>query len=191
MPPDPRSLDPRFWYLGLVGLVAVQRLGEMVLSKRHVRRLEQGGGREVGQGHYRWMVILHVAFLGSCALEPWLADRHFGPLAGPVALAVLLAAQGMRIWTMRSLGVLWTTRVMVVPGAERVTTGPYRWMRHPVYLAVFAEIVALPMVFGGWVTAATFTVLNLGIVAARVRIENTVLDAMPIPAGVKGALPWR
>ena len=172
------EVDSRVWYLGLIALVSLQRLWELALSRRHVRELEALGAREVGGDHYRWMVALHVAFLMSCALEPWLADRSFEPLVGGVALAVLAAAQGLRFWTISTLGDLWTTRVMVVPGARRVTTGPYRWLRHPNYVAVIAEIAAIPMVHTAWVTAVVFSLLNLGMLSARLKVERTVVEGM-------------
>lgn len=183
---DPRAIGPRFWYLGLIGLVALQRVGELILSERHIRKLEACGAREVGARHFRWMVIGHAAFLVSSALEPWLGDRHFQPVIGSAALAVLAAAQLIRYWTIRSLGVLWTARVMAVPGVERIRSGPYRWIRHPVYLVVAVEIVALPMVFGGWMTAVTFSLVNSAILAVRITVENSVLDAMPLPVSVEG-----
>lgn len=175
---DVAAVDSRVWYLGLIALISLQRLWELALSKRHARKLEDLGGYEVGGDHYRWMVTLHIAFLISCALEPWLADRRFSPLVGGAALVVLAAAQILRWWTMATLGERWTTRVMVVPGARPTITGPYRWMRHPNYVAVIAEMAAIPMVHTAWVTAVVFSLLNLGVLSARLKVENEVLETM-------------
>lgn len=177
------AVDSRVWYLGLIGLIAVERLWELALSKRHVREIEDLGGYEVGGDHYRWMVVLHVAFLASCALEPWLAERRFSPFIGGVALSVLAAAQGLRFWTISTLGDWWTTRVMFVPGTQPITAGPYRWMRHPNYVAVIAEIASIPMVHDAWVTAVVFSVLNLGILSTRLRVENAIIDTMNAESG--------
>jgi len=187
---DLGAADARLWYLALIGLIAVQRIGELILSNRHVRALEARGAREVGRKHFPLMVIVHSAFLVSSALEPWVADRHFLPVVGGTALVVLVMAQLIRLWTMRSLGVLWTTRVMAVPGIERVTSGPYRWLRHPVYWVVVAEMAAVPMVLGSWVTATVFGLLHLAVIATRIRVENRVLDAMPIPVDRPGGMSW-
>lgn len=172
------AVDSRVWYLGLIALISLQRLWELALSKRHVRRLAERGAHEVGGDHYRWMVALHIAFLASCALEPWLADRRFSPLVGGVALVVLAAAQGLRWWTMATLGERWTTRVMVVPGAPPISTGPYRWLRHPNYVAVVAEMAAIPMVHTAWVTAVVFSLLNLAMLSARLKVESAALETM-------------
>lgn len=169
------AVDTRVWYLGVVAVIAGQRLWELSVSRRHLRILRDRGAYEVGRDHYPLMVTLHVAFLISCALEPWLVQRRFSLLVGGAALAVLAAAQVLRFWTISTLGERWTTRVMVVPGAPLIKTGPYRWLRHPVYLAVVAEIAAIPLLHSLWFTAVVFSLLNLGLLSVRVSVENTAL----------------
>jgi methyltransferase len=163
-------------YTGLVGLVGVERLAELVVAKRNLARSLARGGRETGFGHYPAMVVLHTGLLAGCLLEVWLADRPFVPALGWVMLAVVVVAQALRWWCIRTLGPLWNTRIVVVPGVERVTGGPYRLFPHPNYVAVVAEGVALPLVHTAWVTAVVFTVLNALLLRVRIRSENHALQ---------------
>ncbi len=130
----------------------------------------------MGAGHYPWMVALHTTFLLSCVAEVWFLDRPLRPLVAAVAMLVLGAALTLRWWTLTTLGDRWTTRVMVVPGEDLVTTGPYRWLRHPNYLAVVMEIAAIPMVHLAWLTATVFSFANLVLLSKRIRVEERALD---------------
>lgn len=167
--------DTRVLYTVLVGLVALQRLAELTLSRRHERRLRSRGAVEVGGGHYPWMVALHAAFLASCLAEAWWLGRPFVPALAATALAVLLAATGLRVWTLRTLGARWTTRVLVLPGEELVAGGPYRFLRHPNYLAVVLEVAALPLVHAAWATAIVFSALNVLLLRVRIGVEERAL----------------
>ncbi len=162
----------------LVGAVVVERCIELVISRRHVRALRSRGAFERGERHYPPMVALHGALLLGCAAEPTLGRRPFIPALGLPMLALVLSAQALRWWSIRSLGVHWNTRVVVLPGAPRVRRGPYRWLRHPNYLAVVVEGFALPLVHSAWITAASFTVLNALVLRARIRTENAALTTM-------------
>ena len=162
-------------YTVLVGLVGVERLAELVVARRNLARSLARGGREAGFGHYPAMVVLHTGLLAGCLLEVWLADRPFVPALGWLMLAVVLAAQALRWWCIRTLGPQWNTRIVVVPGATRVTGGPYRLFPHPNYVAVVAEGVALPLVHTAWITALVFTVLNAALLRVRIRTENQAL----------------
>ena len=168
--------DTRVLYTVLVVLVALQRLAELALSRRHERRLHSRGAVEVGAGHYPWMVALHAAFLASCLAEVWWLARPFVPALAAIALAVLVAATGLRVWTLRTLGGRWTTRVLVLPGAALVTGGPYRFLRHPNYLAVVLEVAALPLVHTAWATALAFSASNALLLRVRIRVEERALD---------------
>ncbi len=169
------------WYLLLILAVGVERLAELRLSVRHARWAFEHGGVETGRAHYPPMVALHTGLLVAAPLEVWLADRPFLPWLGWPMLAVVLAAQGLRWWCIATLGVRWNTRVIVVPGLPLVRTGPYRQLRHPNYVAVVAEGVALPLVHTAWVTALVFTVLNAWLLRVRIRTENRALAAA-VPA---------
>ncbi len=156
-------------YLLLIGAVALERLVELVISAQHAAWSFARGGTEHGRGHFPAMVALHSALLLGCAGEVEAAGRPFVPALGWTALAVALASQALRWWCIGTLGPRWNTRVIVVPGLPLVTTGPYRLLRHPNYVAVVAEGVALPLVHTAWVTALVFTALN-AVLLLRFRI---------------------
>ena len=153
----------------VVAATAVERLAELVVSARHARWSFERGGVERGRGHFPTMVVLHTGLLVACVVEVLLAGRPFIPVLGWPALAVVLASQTLRWWCIATLGPRWNTRVIVVPGLPLVTGGPYRVLRHPNYVAVVAEGLALPLVHTAWVTAAVFTVLN-AVLLLRFRI---------------------
>ncbi|MFJ4856279.1 isoprenylcysteine carboxyl methyltransferase family protein [Streptomyces sp. NPDC088730] len=167
------------WYTALVLAVAGERLAELVVALRNTRWALARGGVETGRAHYPAMVALHTTLLLGCLVEVRLADRPFVPLFGWAMVAVVVAAQGLRWWCVRTLGHRWNTRVIVVPGLPLVTGGPYRLLRHPNYAAVAAEGLALPLVHGAWLTAALFTVLNAALMTVRVRCEEAALTAAP------------
>lgn len=163
----------------LIAAVGVERIIELIVSVRNVRWSLARGGVEYGRGHYPFMVVLHLGLLAGAVAEVHLLHRVVQPwLAWPM-LVIVLAAQGLRWWCIHSLGSRWNTRIVVVPGLPLVAKGPYRWLRHPNYLAVVAEGVALPLVGSAWITAAVFTVLNLPLLAVRIRAENAALALLP------------
>jgi methyltransferase len=155
-------------------LHAAQRAGELALSSRHQRALRRRGAVEHGASHFPALVALHVLFPILLTAEV-LGLGARPPAAWPAWLAVLLAAQVLRIWTMAALGERWTTRIWVVPGEALVTAGPYRFLRHPNYLVVVLELLAAPMMFGAWRTAIVIGVLNGFALAVRVRAEERAL----------------
>ncbi|MEV0284954.1 MULTISPECIES: isoprenylcysteine carboxyl methyltransferase family protein [unclassified Kribbella] len=163
------------WYVVLVVLVGFERVAELVVSLRNARWSFAQGGVESGRGHYPFMVVLHTGLLVGCLVEA--AYRPFIPWLGWTMFAVVLLSQGLRWWCIAVLGKQWNTRVIVVPGLQLVARGPYRWMRHPNYVAVVAEGIALPLVHTAWVTAVVFTVLNIPLLAVRIRTEEAALDA--------------
>jgi methyltransferase len=166
-------------YTILVLLVAVERLAELVVSARNLRWSTARGGTEYGQPHYPFMVALHTGLLVGCVAEVWLVDRPFVPALGWPMLALVLAGQALRWWCIATLGHRWNTRVVVVPGLPRITRGPYRWLDHPNYVAVVVEGLALPLVHTAWVTALAFTVLNIPLLAVRIRCEEAALATLP------------
>jgi methyltransferase len=167
-----------FWYTLLILAVAVERLVELVVSKRNWRWSEERGGYELGAAHYPVMVVIHVGLLVGCLVEPLVLDRPFIPALGWSMLAVVAAAQVLRWWCITTLGHQWNTRVVIIPGAERVTGGPYRWIPHPNYVAVVVEGVALPLIHSSWLTAVVFTVLNAVLLHTRLRVENSALVSL-------------
>jgi methyltransferase len=164
-------------YLGLVALVALERLAELVVSQRNLRWAKDQGGVESGRRHYPPMVLLHVGLLAGCVTEVLVADRPFRPVLGWTMVAAVAASQALRWWCIATLGRQWNTRVVVVPGLPLVAAGPYRWLRHPNYVAVVAEGIALPLVHGAWVTAVVFSALNAVLLTVRIRCEDQALTA--------------
>ena len=163
------------WYALLVAVVGLERIAELVVSKRNLAWSRGRGGVEFGSGHYPVMVILHTGLLLGCLAEVFWLDRPFLPMLGWTMLAVVIAAQALRWWCIATLGRQWNTRVVVVPGAPRVTGGPYRLMSHPNYVAVIVVGIALPLVHSAWITACVFTVLNAVLLTTRISTENAAL----------------
>jgi len=165
-------------YALLIGAVGVERVAELVVSRRNLSWSRARGGVEFGARHYPVMVVLHTALLAGCLVEVLALRRRFiGRLGWPM-LAIVLAAQGLRWWCIATLGRQWNTRVVVVPGAGRVTRGPYRVVPHPNYVAVVAEGAALPLVHTAWITALVFSVLNAALLRTRIRVENAALSSL-------------
>ena len=162
------------WLWGIVVLVALQRLAELLLARRNTRDLLAQGGREHGAGHYPAIVALHTAWLVSLVV---FVPAETQP--DPLWLAILVLLQVARAWVIASLGRRWTTRIIVMPQAPLVARGPYRFMRHPNYAVVIAEIAVLPLVFGAWPIALVFSILNAAVLAVRLRVENAVLSRRP------------
>jgi methyltransferase len=162
-------------YLLLLALVALERGVELVVSARNVRTLRARGGVEAGRGHYPAMVALHAGFLVACAVEASQRPSPPPPLLTAAAVALVVLAQALRWWTIATLGDRWTTKVIVLPGAAPVTHGPYRFLRHPNYLAVVVELAALPLVCGAWRTALAFSVANAVVLTLRIRAEERAL----------------
>ena len=166
----------------VVAAVGVERIVELVVSARHVAAAKAAGGVERGLGHYPFMVVLHTGLLVGAVVEVMVADRPFVPWLGWPMLALVVAAQALRWWCIVTLGGAWSTRVVVVPGMQLVTTGPYRWLRHPNYLAVVVEGLALPLVHTAWVTALVFTIANAGLLRVRIRCEDAALRDLATPS---------
>lgn len=162
-------------YTLFVLAVGLERLAELVVSKRHADWAFARGGVEFGRRHYPVMAVVHTALLVSCVVEVVVADRPFLPWLGWPMVAVVLGTQAMRWWCVASLGKQWNVRVIVVPGLPLASRGPYRWLRHPNYLAVTVEVAALPLVHTAWVTAIVFSAANAAILAVRIPVEERAL----------------
>jgi methyltransferase len=160
---------------GYLAALAVEREVELYLSERNARASLARGGVEVGRGHYLSMVVVHTAFLAACAVEPVLWPRPWPLAVSLAALAVALLAMALRWWAVAALGPRWSTRVVVLPGAPPVTGGPYRWLRHPNYLAVTVELLAVPLIAGALWTAVLAAFANAMLLAVRIRTEEQAL----------------
>lgn len=166
------------WYALVIAAVSVERLIEVRVAERNRAVSTSHGGVEFGTAHYPVMVVLHVGLLVGCLAEPVLLHRNFIPALGWPMLAIVVASQALRWWCITTLDYQWNTRVVVIPGARRITDGPYRFIPHPNYVAVIAEGIALPLVHTAWVTALVFSMLNAGLLSARVKVENAALQSL-------------
>jgi methyltransferase len=157
--------------VALLLFVTAQRLGELVIARRNTRRLLARGAFEAAPEHYWLIVVLHAAWLGGL----WLLAPERQP--EPILVMVYGLLQAARFWVLATLGERWTTRIIVLPGAAMVRSGPYRFVSHPNYWVVVAEIAVLPAVFGLYLFAAIFTLLNAAALTIRIRAEENALHS--------------
>ena len=162
-------------YIVFLVLIAAERIVELRISSKNAARAFERGGVEYGQKHFVAMKLLHTLFFFGCGLEVLFLHRPFVPTLGAPMLALALAAQGLRYWAVTSLGKCWNVRVILVPDRPAVTRGPYKYLRHPNYLAVVIEGVAIPLIHSAWLTAIVFSVLNAIILTIRIRCEEKAL----------------
>lgn len=162
-------------YVVLVLAVAVQRIAEVRISRRHVRALKAQGAVEHAAHQVPVMIVVHALWLLACVAEPLMWHRPVVPALSAAALLLLLVGQALRWSARRALGPRWTVPIITVPGAARVTTGPFRYLNHPNYLGVVLEIAALPLVHGAYVTAGAFTLANALLLTWRIAAEEHAL----------------
>jgi methyltransferase len=161
----------------LITFLVAQRLSELAVSRRNRQWAMSRGGIEAGRGQYPVVVALHALFFLSLVAEHRFLPRDWSPI-WPFWLGVLIVSQLLRAWSMLSLGRYWNSRVIVIPGERPVLKGPYRFIRHPNYVAVVVEILAIPTLCGAYLTAAVFSVLNALVLFWRIREEERALDLM-------------
>jgi len=159
----------------LVGLIVAQRLAELRLANRNERWIRAQGGEEHAPEHYPLFFLLHGGWLLGWVAEAWLRGPELAP-AWAAWAALFLGAQVLRYWTIRTLGRRWTTRILTLPDRPPIRTGPFRLLRHPNYLAVAVELLAVPMILGAWVTALVATILNAALLlGVRIPAEERAL----------------
>ncbi|BBB95420.1 MULTISPECIES: isoprenylcysteine carboxyl methyltransferase family protein [Bradyrhizobium] len=159
----------------ILALVTLQRLGELVLSRRNTERLLAQGAVEIGANHYPLIVLVHAGWLTAL----WIWGRNQD--VNLAALAGFLVLQGLRVWILAALGPRWTTRIVVLPGAPLIASGPYRYFPHPNYAVVVGEIALLPLALHLPRLALIFTLVNLAVLALRIRVENRALSVSEWP----------
>jgi methyltransferase len=162
-------------YYFFILAIGLERLVELVVSRRNAQWSIAQGGREFGRGHYPVMVAMHTLLLVGCVVEVWTLHRPFIPWLGWPMLFIVMLSTVTRWWCATVLGKHWNPRVIVIPNAPLVRRGPYRWLHHPNYAAVVAEVVALPLVHSAWLTAIAFTTANALVLTVRIRTENEAL----------------
>ena len=176
-------------YLGLLGLVGIGRVVELGISRRNQRQLEKRGVRKVAEPHFRWMVLLHGGVLIAAAIEVVVLHRPLiTALAIPMAVLFVLANL-LRWWVIRTLAGHWNVQVMASSHVGVVTSGPYKWVRHPNYVAVAIELFSLPMIHTAWITALGGTIANLEVLRRRLAVEDGVLMANPVYRASMGSKP--
>jgi methyltransferase len=151
-----------------LGFLILQRLGELIIARRNTARLLADGAHEVGAGHYPVMVAMHAAWLAAILLLGW------NEAVRPFWLILYVILQGFRIWILRTLGNRWTTRI-IVTDAPLVSTGPFKFIPHPNYALVVAEIIVAPLVLGLWGVALVFTLLNALMLRHRIKVEDAAI----------------
>jgi methyltransferase len=176
-------------YLALLVAVGAGRLIEMRLSRRHQRALVERGARRAPEPGFIFMVALHTGVLVAAALEVWLFRRPFVAAVGVPALIAFALSNGLRWWVIATLGPHWNVQVVGSMELGVVTGGPYRWIRHPNYVAVFVELLALPLVHGAWLTALVGSVLHVFVLRRRLALEEAVLASDPIYRDLMGRKP--
>jgi len=168
-----------YLFLGLLLAVGALRLVEMRLSRQHQQEMARRGGAKVDEPKFRWMVLLHTAVLIGAALEVVFLKRPFLPWLAAPMFVIFLAANVLRWWVIRSLGAHWNVQVVDSTRFGVVTSGPFRYVRHPNYLAVFSELLALPLIHTAWITSVAGAIAHVGVLTQRVSTEERVLFANP------------
>ena len=176
-------------YLALLAVVGLERLFELRISRRNQQKLEKQGVRKIAEPHFRWMVFMHGGVLVCAATEVILLHRPLIPLLAISMTALFVFANALRWWVIRTLAGHWNVEVMASSRVGVVTSGPYRWVRHPNYVAVVIELFSLPMIHTAWITALAGTLADLEILRRRLRVEEGVLMADPSYRSAMGEKP--
>jgi methyltransferase len=162
------------WFLIFWILLIIQRLAEVKIAKKNEKTLRSKGAVEAGSSHYKWMVTMHASFFLFLFTEVMFFNA-ISPTWWMIPFVLFLIAQVIRVWAITSLGVFWNTKIILLPGAEVVAKGPYRFIRHPNYLVVTLELLVIPLIFGAYVTAFLFTILNILMLRVRITAEEKAL----------------
>jgi len=166
-------------FLALLVAVAALRMVELRISKLHQRQMISRGAEKIDEPKFRWMVVLHTAVLLGAACEVVFLKRPFLPWLAAPMFVIFLAANAVRWWVIRTLGQHWNVQVMDSTRLGVITSGPFRYVRHPNYAAVFAEMLALPLIHTAWITATAGAIAHAGVLAQRLSTEERVLFANP------------
>jgi methyltransferase len=158
----------------IFAVIVLQRFAELTLARRNEAWLRARGAYEAGRKAYKYLVMMHVLFFIALPAEVLLFIRS-RPAWWWLPLSMIVFAQALRFWSIATLGKQWTTRIIVLPGAPMITTGPYRYLRHPSYFAAGLELLSLPLMFGAYYTAIVFSVLNVAMMSIRIPAERRAL----------------
>lgn len=166
----------KYVFIIIISYVIAQRISELFLSGRNEKFLKEKGAVEYGKSHYKYIIVLHVFFIAALIAE-YIITREFRNVTSLnyFLLMFFSVIQILRFYTIYSLGKYWNTKILRIPGVPLVKKGAYRYMKHPNYIIVAAEILVLPLIFGCYITALVFSVLNLLVLSVRIKAENNVL----------------
>jgi len=167
--------NPTTLFIVIIALVVVQRLMELVIAKDNEKWLREQGAIEYGKSHYKYIVALHTLWFVSMIAEYALRSDINIDNVSVVLIAVFIVLQALRVWVLSSLGKYWNTKILVVPNAQLVEKGPYKFIKHPNYIVVVLELIVLPLAFHLIITAALFSVLNAAVLYVRIKEENKAL----------------
>lgn len=162
-------------YFAILAVLGAERVVELIISNRNTRRAIAAGAVESGRGHYAAMAAFHALFIASAASEAILFRHRFPAIPEWIALGGAALAQILRYWAVATLGARWNTRIITEANARPVTAGPYRFIRHPNYLAVIIEMACVPLIHGCWLTAMVFSAGNAVMLAIRIRAEEAAM----------------
>jgi methyltransferase len=176
-------------YIALLVLVGIERLGEVAVSRRHQRKMKEQGVRKIVEPHYPWLVLFHAVILVSAGAEVLFLHRPLIPALAISMLALFILSNVLRYWVIFLLGGLWNIQIMDSSRLGVVTSGPYRWVRHPNYTGVVMEVFSLPLIHTAWITAIISTLGYFEILRRRVKIEDGVLMADPAYRQAMGGKP--
>ena len=166
-------------YTLFLAIVGAGRLLEMGISRRHQRALAARGATKVAEPHFRWMVLLHSGVLAGAALEVWLLRRPFIPALALPMIVLFVLSNALRWWVILAMAEHWNVQVVDSLRLGVVTRGPFRWIRHPNYLAVFVELLAVPLIHSAWLTALLGSLAHILVLRRRLAVEEAVLLANP------------
>ncbi|WP_010284008.1 isoprenylcysteine carboxyl methyltransferase family protein [Bacillus timonensis] len=161
-----------FWIF--IALVISQRLIELRIAKRNEKWILSQGGFEVGQGHYKYIVLIHILFFISLIVEVVYFGKELSALY-PILFFFFALTQLGRVWALQSLGMFWNTKIMILPRSQVQAKGPYKFVKHPNYIIVALEFILIPYLFQAYVTAIIFSFLNLLVMAVRIPVEERAL----------------
>jgi methyltransferase len=166
-------------FLALLIAVGFLRIFELGVSRRHQQQMAANGATKVNEPHFRWIVFVHIAILIGAALEVVFLHRPFIPILAAVTLFLFLAANAVRLWVVRTMGKHWNVQVMNSMGLGVITDGPFRFVRHPNYAAVFIELLSLPLIHTAWITAVLGCIGHIAAISQRIALEESVLFGNP------------
>lgn len=159
-------------------VIIVQRIGELVIAKRNEQVMKKRGGIEVGEEHYFLFIVLHVSFFISLLIETYVREAGFATILAGLLWGLFLFTQLLRIWSIKSLGNYWNTKIIIIPHEERITTGPYKFLNHPNYLIVGVELFVIPLMVQAYYTALLFPLLHILLMFIRIPAENRALSRL-------------